>query len=73
MYGIAGYLSSSARARLVQSIGWFYALPPVIVVTSGTAVALLAYFALPAAIGIPLVALLVLLPWFEERLTPGAE
>ena len=65
MRGIACYF--------VQSVGWFYALPPIIVVTSCAAVALLGYFALPAAVGIPLVALLVLLPWFEERLTARAE
>lgn len=57
------------RERLLAAIRAVFALPPAAVWLSCVALTWICYFVLPLAAGIPIVVLVALLPWFEERLT----
>ena len=55
---------------LAAAIARFYALPPVAIMLVLAMTMYVCYFVLPMSVGAPLVASLVLLPWYEEHLRP---
>jgi hypothetical protein len=55
--------------QMANALHKLYKLPPVALVVSCNALILIAYFVLPLAVGLPLIAIAALLPWVEEQLS----